>query len=110
MPFKKAVQIVSHGVPASFHRVDNVSVSLRDKSSNISVSCFFDEAACKSGAQPLATPVVYLPNVMPEAGQDLLGFAESALTESAPEGNTVSTDVLQFGGDRYLFANAEVVA
>jgi len=106
MSLKKTILIQSHGVPASIHRVSQVSVNTDletgKKTSSVVVKSFFNEEAAASGLQPLSVKTIYLQEA-PE-GQDVKSFAEGALVAAQPENAGI------FAAERYAFEGAEIIA
>jgi len=109
MPLRKEITVKTHGVPATFHRVDSVSVDLQQKSVIINVSSFFNEDSLRGGLMPIGFHNLFFDNTKPEDGENLKSFAERVLIQDRPNGAMSAADAAKMGSDRYMFEGAEIV-
>lgn len=107
MPLKKTIRIASIGVPASFHTVRRYAVDLDAKTTFVDIASYFDEQAARDGLQSIGMAQVML-DTMPEPAEDPRVFCERQLVAPMP---TEPLNPATAGNpNRYLFADAEIVA
>ncbi len=107
MPLKKTIRIASIGVPASFHTVRRYAIDLEAKTTFIDVTSYFDEQAARDGLQSIGMAQVSI-DTMPEPGEDPRTFCERQLV--APMPSAPLNPSMDGNPNRYLFADAEIVA
>jgi len=107
MPLKKTIRIASIGVPASFHTVRRYAVDLEAKTTFVDIASYFDESAARDGLQSIGMAQVTL-DVMPEPGEDPRAFCERQLVAPVPA--EPLNPAVTGNPNRYLFADAEIVA
>ena len=110
MALKKTITIQSIGVPAAYHVVDNVNVSKSTNFTSAVVLSYFTEETFRAGKQPLSNPIAITLAGVPPEGSDFFHYAEQALTQKEPADGEADPSFYPGTQNRYLFADAEIVA
>ena len=109
MPLKKTIRIAAIGVPAEFHVVRRYTVDRLAKTTFVDIASFYDEQAVRENLQSIAMANVMIDGI-PEVGADAVAFCEKHLTAPVPKAPVDGSDPSLGNPNRYLFADAEIVA
>jgi len=109
MPLKKTIRIASIGVPASFHTVRRYAVDTEAKTTFIDIASFYDEQAARDKLQSIGMANVMISGT-PPTGTDAVAFCEQQLAAPVPAAPVDGSDPTIGNPNRYLFADAEIVA
>ena len=109
MPLKKTIRIASIGVPAEFHVVRRYSVDRLAKTTFVDIASFYDEQAVRENLQSIAMANVMIEGI-PDVGADAVAFCETHLAAPVPKAPVDGSDPTISNPNRYLFADAEIVA
>lgn len=109
MPLKKTIRIASIGVPAEFHVVRRYAVDRLAKTTFVDIASFYDEQAVRENLQSIAMANVMIEGI-PDVGADAVAFCETRLVVPVPKAPVDGADLAMGNPNRYLFADAEIVA
>lgn len=109
MPLKKNIRITSIGVPPEFHIVRRYAVDRLAKTTFVDIASFYDEQAVRDNLQSIAMANVMIDGI-PEVGADAVAFCEMHLASPVPKAPVDGSDPATGNPNRYLFADAEIVA
>lgn len=110
MALKKTITIESIGVPASYHVVDNVNVSKSTNFTSAIVLSYYTEETFKAGKQPLSNPISIMIAGVPPEGSDFFHYAEQVLSQKEPADGEADPTFYAVTQNRYLFADAKIIA
>jgi hypothetical protein len=109
MPLKKTIRIAAIGVPAEFHIVRRYSVDRLAETTFVDIASFYDEQAVRENLQSIAMANVMIEGI-PEVGADAVAFCEMHLAAPVPKTPVDASNPAMGNPNRYLFADAEIVA
>lgn len=109
MPLRKTIRIASIGTPASFHTIRRYAVDVQATTTFIDIASFYDEQAARENLQSIGMANVMIAEI-PPSGTDAVAFCEQQLAARVPAAPIDGSDPTIGNPNRYLFADAEIVA